>query len=141
MNTQNYWSVVFGADSWQELLDSKANVSGFPRLDRNVKMIMPGDYLLCYQRLEHGIGSCWIGALKVISGVIEDYTPIWIDGPYSWRVGVEIVVALTPKTGVSIHQLGDRLLIYKKWPAFFRDYPRNIPDSDGKLILQVLQEA
>ena len=137
MNILNYWSIVFGGDSWQELLDHKPNVAGFPQLDRNVQAIEPGDHLLCYQS---GV-SRWIRALKVVSKVREDYTRIWRDGPYPQRVRVEVVLALTPETGVSIHQLRDQLMIYKKWPAFFRGYPRNIAETDGKVILKALQEA
>lgn len=79
--------------------------------------------------------------MQVNSKVYENYTRIWRDGDYPYRFNVEVVLALTPETGIPIHQLGDQLLIYKKWPAFFRGYPRNIPEIDGQLILKVLQEA
>ena len=140
MSTQNYWSYVLGGNSWQEVL--ALNVAGFPRLNRHLQSIVPGHYLLCYQRHEGRIGPSWVGALKVLSRVREDHTRIFRDREYPWRIEVEVVVALPLETGVPMHQVRDQLTIQgiqEGW--FFRDYPRVIPEPDGEAILNVLQEA
>ena len=142
MSTRNYWSYVLGGDSWRELLAQDDRRAGFPRMSRNLQMIEPRHYLLCYQRREGRIAPCWVGVLEVVSTVFEDHTPIWRDGEYPWRFKVEAIVALTPETGVPIHQLRGQLTtqgIQEGW--FFRDYPRVIPETDGEVVVNALQEA
>src|SRR6266567_1626604 len=140
MNTRDYWSYVLGGNSWQEVL--ALHVAGFPRLNRHLQSIEPGDYLLCYQKHEGRIDRCWVGALEVVSRLYEDHARIFRDREYPWRFEVKVVVALPLETGVPIHQLRDQLTIQgiqEGW--FFYDYPRVIPETDGEVILNALQEA
>ena len=73
MAGRTYWLDLFTGITWEELLASGANISGFRETRRKmVQRIKPGDYLLCYLT---GV-SRFIGVLEVTSGIIDDNTPI-----------------------------------------------------------------
>lgn len=46
---RTYWLDLFTVETWQELRDHGAEVSGFSKARMaTVKRMKPGDYLLCY---------------------------------------------------------------------------------------------
>lgn len=125
-------------------MDAGAKVSGF-RESRwtTVQKIKPGDYLLCYLT---GVMR-FIGALEVISTPFKDSAPIWKDEEFPCRVKVKILTALTPETAVPIHELRDRLSIFRDlknpiaWTGHLRGSPAKWKVADGEAIVEALAEA
>ncbi len=144
MNTRNYWLDLFTGATWQAFLDAGAKVSGF-RENRwkTVQQMKIGDYLLCYLT---GI-SRWIGVLEVDSEPFKDNSPIWQEDVFPCRVGVRILIELTPETGAPITQLRDQLSIFENlsspfaWTGHVRGSPRKWKISDGEAVVQALLEA
>ena len=118
---RGYWLDLFTGTTWKEFLDAGATVSGFRESRWNVlQQIRPGDYLLCYLT---GI-SRFVGILEAVSEPFTDTTRIWKDEVFPSRIHVRIVVALEPETAVLIHELRDRLSIFRnlKSPAAWADH-------------------
>jgi hypothetical protein len=144
MGSRTYWLDLFTGTTWQEFLDSGGRVSGFRESRwKSVQKIKPGDYLLCYLT---GV-SRFIGILEVLSEPYKDTTPIWKDAVFPCRMQVETVIALTPETAVSIHDLRDELSIFRDlksphaWTGRLRGSPVKWKASDGEAILRALREA
>jgi predicted RNA-binding protein len=142
---RKYWLDLFTGKTWEEFLKSGANVSGFKERRRNIaKKIHPGDYLLCYLT---GI-SRFIGVLEIVSeSYFDTETHIWEDQIFPVRFKVKIVHSLNPKTAISVHDLKDRLTIFKDaktqkgWSGFFRGSPVQFDQRDGEIILETIKYA
>jgi hypothetical protein len=144
MGSRTYWLDLFTGTTWREFVDSGGGVSGFRESRWNtVQKINPGDYLLCYLT---GV-SRFIGILEVVSEPYKDTTPIWKDAVFPCRMQVETVIALTPETAVSIHDLRDELSIFRDlksphaWTGRLRGSPVKWKASDGEAVLGALREA
>jgi hypothetical protein len=144
MATRNYWIDLFTGTTWQEFLDAGGNISGF-RDSRwpTVQQIQLGDYLICYL-----VGvSRFIGMLEVVSKPYKDTSVIWKFDPFPCRLGVKIVVALTPETAIPIKDLQNELSIFqnlkkpKAWSGLLRGSPLKWKPSDGEIVLKALLEA
>ena len=144
MNPPAFWLDLFTGVTWNEFIQAGGTVSGF-RESRwaTVQKIKPGDYLLCYLT---GI-SRFIGALEVVSPPFKDSTPIWKDEDFPCRLKVRSVVALSPDTAVPVHELRDRLSIFRDltsalaWTGHVRGSPAKWKLSDGRVVLDALIEA
>src|SRR4028119_1337935 len=99
MIDRNYWLDLFTGTTWQEFLDNGGTVSGF-RENRwkTAQQIKVGDYLLCYLT---GV-SRFIGVLEVTKSAYKDTTPIWKNDEFPVRLGVKVLIALTPETAVQV---------------------------------------
>lgn len=143
-----YYLNLFSAATWSAFLKNGAQVSGFSRHQRTQALsIAPGSIMLCYL-----VGvSRWVGALQIISEMYEDATPIFkpTDDPFVIRFKVKPLVALEPIKGIPI--TADEVwkwLDWTKnievgsigWGANFQRSLRKIPDSNGPLLLNLLQE-
>jgi len=141
---RSYWLDLFTGTTWQHFMDAGGEVSGF-RESRwaAVQRIKVGDYLLCYLT---GI-SRFIGVLEVTSAPFKDSTPIWKEETFPCRVGVTVVVALSPATGVPIHDLRDDLTIFQNlqsplaWTGHVRGSPQKWKNSDGQAVIQAVSAA
>jgi len=135
---------LFSGTTWREFLEAGASVSGFSETRRNiVSKIRPGDILLCYLT---GVMR-WVGALEVL-GPSEDPSRIWKDAEFPARVAVQPLVKLPPEHGVPLRDLTGKLdfirdkKMWGKFDGFLRGSPNLFKkDSDGELILRLLQEA
>ncbi|SRR5260370_39271381 len=148
--SKNYWFHSFKKTAWQEFHErGNAQVTGFPNSRWvTVQKIQIGDCLLCYQAGE----SCWIGALEVVSAPfylsdepLSEKDRIWHDLEFRSRIGVKVLISLSPKTGVPIAQLKDRLSIFhgskpNSWKGHLLDNPRLWSEADGKVVLAALEE-
>jgi len=141
---RNYWSDVCTGKTWEEFLKKGASVTGFRERGKNVaEKIRPGDYFICYVT---GL-SRFIGVLEVLSHSYYDETPIWEDQPFPIRVDVRVVYKLDAKTAVPIHDLRDRLSIFKKlrtpthWSGFFRRSPMPFDPKDAEIIIDAIKDA
>jgi len=141
---RSYWLDLFTGSTWQEFLDARGEVSGFrERRWRTVQQLKPGDYLLCYLT---GI-SRLIGLLEVTSAPFKDTTPIWKDEDFPCRVRVQVVIELTPSTGVPVLDLKDRLSIFRDlsspraWTGHFRGSLSKWKAADAEIVIEALQEA
>lgn len=144
MAQRTYWLDLFTGTSWQEFLDSGANVSGF-RESRwtTVQKIKPGDYLLCYLT---GVMR-FIGILEVVSEPYKDETPIWSYAAFPCRLNVRVIIMLTPETAIPILDLQKELSIFqnlkrpKAWTGKLRGSPMQWSVADGEIILNALRNA
>ena len=139
-----YWSDVFTGKTWEEFLKNGANVSGFRESSDNIaKKIRPGDYFICYLT---GL-SRFVGVLEVLSDSYFDETPIWEDQIFPVRFKVRVVYKLNAKTAVPIHDLNDRLSIFRKlktparWSGFFRRSPTKFNPRDAEVIVEAIKDA
>lgn len=144
MSTRAYWLSLSTGTTWKEFLDAGGKVSGYREGRwKTVQKIKPGDYLLCYLT---GV-SRFIGVLEVISAPYKDPSPIWKDEDFPSRVKVKTVVVLTPETAVPVHELRDRLSIFRDlknpiaWTGHFRGSPTKWSASDGESVVEALAEA
>ncbi|MCX6376105.1 MAG: EVE domain-containing protein [Armatimonadetes bacterium] len=144
MAARNYWLDLFSGATWQEFLDAGSSVSGF-RESRWAVMrgIKPGDYLLCYLT---GV-SRFVGVLEVTSAAFRDSAPIWKDEHFPCRLRVRVVAALTPETAVPVHDLSDRLSMFRNmkhplaWTGRFRGSPAKWSISDGEAVVEAVVKA
>lgn len=144
MSDRTYWLSIFNPTTWQEFLDTGADVMGFPETQRNtVKWIKPGDYLLDYMT---GV-SRWVRVLEVIS---EPYTDtehqIWKQATFPCRVRVKLLTSLTPDMGVPALALIKELRLFDNlkspnWGLLFKTAPRELHHEDRQLIKKTLQAA
>ena len=139
-----YWLDLFTGKTWEEFKKHGANVSGFQlRRRRLAAQIHPGDYLICYLT---GIGR-FIGVLEVKSDCYMDETPLWEDSPFPVRFKVELIYELKPETAIPVHNLRDKLSIFKNlstpraWTGFFRGSPAKFKGQDGEIITEAIKEA
>lgn len=143
MSARTYWLDLFTRETWQEFLDAGASVSGFREARwATVQRLQPGDYLLCYL-----VGlSRWVGILEVTSQAYKDTSPIWGTDVFPCRVGVRVVVKLTPETAVPIQQMRDQLSIFNHehpiaWTGHLRGSPAKWQDHDGQAVVRRIQEV
>lgn len=141
---RNYWSDVCTGKTWEEFLRHGAGVTGFRERGKNVaKRIRPGDYFICYLT---GL-SRFIGVLEVLSHSYYDKTPIWEDQPFPVRFDVKVIYKLDAKTAVPIHDLRDRLSMFRKlrtsthWSGFFRRSPVQFDPEDAEIIIEAIKDA
>ncbi len=141
---RNYWLDLFTGVTWQEFKKAGANVSGFRHSRwQTVKKIRTGDYLLCYLT---GI-SRFIGLLEVTREAFEDTTLIWKDEDFPARLGVKLILELSPETAIPVHQLKTALSFFKDlrsphaWTGRFRGSPAKWSAADGEAVVRALFEA
>ena len=141
---REYWLNLFSGKTWEEFLKNGANVSGFRESKRKiVEKVRPGDYLICYV-----IGiSRLIGVLEVKSTYYYDETPLWEDEVFPCRLKVELIYSLKPKAAVPVHDLRDKLSMFKGlkspkvWSGFFRGSPTKFKQSDAEIIMEAIKNA
>jgi predicted RNA-binding protein len=141
---REYWLNLFSGKTWEEFLKNGANVSGFRESKRKiVEKVRPGDYLICYI-----IGiSRLIGVLEVKSTYYYDETPLWEDEVFPCRLKVELIYNLKPKAAVPVHDLRDKLSMFKKlkspkaWSGFFRGSPQKFKHNDAEIIMEAIKNA
>jgi len=141
---RRYWLDLFTGKTWEEFLKNGANVSGFKERRKNIATkIHPGDYLICYLT---GL-SRFIGVLEVLSESFFDETPIWEDQLFPVRFKVRAIHTLDAKTAVPIHDLRDKLSLFKSgktsryWSGFFRGSPVQFDPHDGEVIVEAIKNA
>ena len=142
---RRYWLDLFTGKTWEEFLRYGANVTGFKKRRGNIaKKIHPGDYLICYLT---GL-SRFIGVLEVLSESYYDgKIQIWEDQLFPVRFKVKIVHALTARTAVPVHDLKDRLSLFrdartpKSWSGFFRGSPLQFNLRDAEVIIEAIRDA
>lgn len=142
-----YYLNLFSPATWSAFIKNGAQVTGFSKFQRTqASAIVPGSIMLCY--LAHV--SRWVGALQTTSEMYEDSTPIFkpADDPFIIRFKVKSLVALEPIAGIPIttDEVWKQLDWTKNipvgsigWGAHFQRSLRKIPDSNGQLLLNVLQ--
>jgi hypothetical protein len=85
--------------------------------------------------------------LEVVSEPFEDDSLIWQDATFPCRVRVKKLIALTPETGVPIHDLRDRLSIFRRhpdprgWGIYVRRSPTKWTTDDGNAVVDALIQA
>ena len=139
---------LFTPATWKAFCHSGAQVTGFRPRQRRIanERVKRGDVFLCYlTRL-----SRWCGALRVLSDMYEDCTPLFSDpDPFTVRFRVEPIVSLEPKFSVPIHDenVWSTLTItrdYEKgssqWTGFFRGSLNKFSDEDGEYLLRLLEQ-
>jgi predicted RNA-binding protein len=141
---REYWLNLFSGKTWEEFLKNGANVSGFRESKRKtVEKIRSGDYLICYV-----IGiSRFIGVLEAKSKYYYDETPLWEDEIFPCRVKVELIYNLDPKAAIPVHDLLDKLPMFKKlkstkvWSGFFRGSPKKFKKNDAEITMEAIKNA
>lgn len=142
---RKYWLDLLTGKTWEEFLRYGASISGFKERRRNIaKRIHPGDYLICYLT---GL-SRFIGILEVLSeSYFDTETRIWEDQLFPVRFKVKVVCALDAKTAVPIHELKDRLSMFRgtksprAWSGFFRGSPVQFDQKDGEIIVEAIKAS
>lgn len=142
---RKYWLDLFTGKTWEEFLKNGAGVSGFKERRRNIaRHIHPGDYLICYLT---GL-SRFIGILEVLSeSYFDTQTRIWEDQLFPVRFKVKVVHALNPKTAIPVHDLKDKLSIFRDartpraWSGFFRGSPVQFNPGDAEVIVEAIVDA
>lgn len=146
MTPKNYWLDLFTPTTRQQFNDAGASVSGFRESCWKIlQKVKKGDYFLCYLT---GI-SRWVGVLEVVSEPFKDTTQIWEDEDFPCRVKVRVIAALTPKTGIPVMELRDRLTVFQNlkadsplaWTGHFRGSPAKWKPADGEEVVRSIVEA
>lgn len=139
-----YWLDLFTYETWQEFLQAGGRVAGFnANRIKTVQSMRPGDMLLCYLT---GV-SRWIGLLRVIGPAPDDQSRIWSRADFPARIGVEVVVQLTPETAIPVLEMRDRLSIFQNlrsrnaWSVAFRRSPAKFSRDDGRIVVAALHNA
>ena len=110
-----YWLDLFTVETWKEFLDHGGKVSGFSDKRRKVVQgIRPGDYLLCYLTRV----SRFVGLLEVVDKPFFDEEQIWSSDVYPSRVGVRVILALSPEHGVPVLDMREELTIFQNLSTF-----------------------
>ena len=149
-----YWTDIFTLETWAQARARDFRVTGFPpptpgaggysvaMFDR----VQVGHVLLCYCKRP---AMRWVGALKVVSEVFQSEDAVWgLDeegrARYPWRYQAEPIVTLDPATGLDGREAASRLGFLMRlgpaWGTFLQRSLNGVPDEDGDLLLQVLQE-
>jgi len=144
MAKRRYWLNLCTAKSWEESRTRGYTCSGWNESRwKAVQKMQQGDYLLLYMS---GV-SRFIGVLEVASKPFRSEERIWDDALYPCRVEAKPVVMLEPDTAVPIHDLKDKLSIFrdmespKAWIGRVRGSPQEWSAEDGETILRALMEA
>ena len=141
-----YWIIPVSEENWYIIRE--LNIYGAPRdLSHLIKI---GDILIFYvvRHKAQNLGSCFVGAYRVISKWYKEDKPLWQDEKklqktlYPYRVKIEPL-----KQGiVKLEKLLDRLSFIKKkekWRIYLRGCPANfrkpLPEEDAKLILESMK--
>jgi len=143
-----YYLNLFTPETWEAFRKGGASISGFRQRQENYasERVKPGDIFLCYLvRL-----SRWCGALEITSKAFRDATPIFSDpDPFVVRFHVKPLVTLGPEQSLPIfedqiwQQLSETQGIEKGargWAKYFRGSLRHMADTDGSLLLGLLQK-
>jgi hypothetical protein len=139
-----YWLDLFTGKTWDEFRKAGATVTGFRQGSRGTcERIRQGDILLAYVT---GVKR-WVGALEVV-GPSSDATRIWADDAFPIRFTVKPLVLLEAIYGVALEDLEGKVAFFAGpqhhggYRGFFRRSPNRFERaSDGKLVMQLLQEA
>src|SRR5215470_9966189 len=139
-----YWLDLFTGKTWDEFRRAGATVTGFRQGSRGIcERIRQGDILLAYVT---GVKR-WVGALEVV-GPSSDTTRIWADDAFPVRFMVKPLVLLEAIYGVALEDLEGKVAFFSGpqhhggYRGFFRRSPNRFERvSDGKLVMQLLQEA
>ncbi|MDQ1318525.1 MAG: hypothetical protein QG588_2187, partial [Candidatus Poribacteria bacterium] len=142
--SRKYWLDLFTGKTWEEFLKGGGNISGFRERRRKIAQnIHPGDYLICYIT---GI-SRFTGILEVKSECYLDKSPIWGGEEFPVRFKVDIIHKLDVKTALPVHDLRDKLLLFKglksknAWTGFFRGSPTEFDSQDGETIVEAIKDT
>lgn len=138
---------LFSVETWNAFQRHGASISGFSKHQRTQASKIPRDsILLCYL-----VGlSRWVGALQIESESFEDNNPIFSekDDKFIIRFKVKPLVALNVEDGIPITSDGVwSQLSWTKgigigsvgWGANFQRSLRQIPDSDGEFLFNLLR--
>ena len=139
---------LFTPETWHNFREIGASVTGFRKRQRHLasERVEQGDIFLCYlTRL-----SRWCGALRVQSEVYDDDSPIHANpDPFTVRFRVKPIVVLEPESAIPIYEdkVWSTLTITNQhergqphWTGFFRSSLNRFKDSDGKYLVELLQE-
>lgn len=144
MTDNNYWFVLFNLKSWNEFIENKKNVFGFPNYKyKSVMKIKNGDLLLCYLS---GI-SRFVGLYKVTREMFKDKEIIWTENVYPNRLEADPLIQLTPETAVQLFDLKEDLNFIKKsktptgWTYKVRTSPAKWDKVDGDVVTMALTNA
>ena len=142
----NYFLNLFSVDTWRAFHEHGCSISGFSRHQRGqASKIEPDSLMLCYL-----VGvSRWVGVLRVDSRCFEESTPIFseADDKFVIRFNVTPLVTLQPETGIPITdgKVWGALEWTRNirpgavgWGANFQRSLREIPQSDGKYLYELL---
>ncbi|HEY3411865.1 MAG TPA: hypothetical protein VGM51_02295 [Armatimonadota bacterium] len=143
MAKRTYWLGRFTVTTWQKFLDDGASVCGIRETDWDtLNMAEVGDYLLCYATNL----SRFVGILEVTQRDYKDTADIW-DPVYPSKLGVRVIVQLTPETAVPILLLQYQLSISKvgdsplPWKDAVRRWPSPWIEADGEAVVDALLRA
>ncbi|MFG6097359.1 EVE domain-containing protein [Leptothoe sp. ISB3NOV94-8A] len=145
MDKRAYGLCLFNADTWPEFLEAGGDTVGYPHTQhKTVFRIKPGDYILAYMTKV----SRWIAAMEVTSDPYFDTeTKIWKQALFPCRLKVKIQHQLAPEHGIPVLSLAPQLELFDNlkspahWGLLFRSAPREIPQSDGQIIIQAIHKA
>lgn len=139
-----YWLNLFTFETWNEFLNSGANVSGFrEKRWKTVQTIKPGDIFLCYLT---GL-SRWIGLLEATGPAFLDDKPIWKNSSFPARIPVELLVKLDPEIAPPVIEMNNELSMFKNlksphaWTGRFRGSPSKWSQDDGEAVVQAIHLA
>ncbi|MFC1910494.1 hypothetical protein ACFLXC_04320 [Chloroflexota bacterium] len=85
--------------------------------------------------------------LEVLSESYVDETRIWQDQLFPIRFKVKVVYALNAKTAIPVHNLKDKLSIFRDvrtpraWTGFFRGSPVQFNPKDAEVIIEAIKDA
>ena len=142
--TRRYWIDVFPGAGWDKFLKMGANITGFrKRKEKVAKEVRPGDFFLCYIS---GIAR-FIGVTEALGDCYIDHTPLSDGEELPVRIKVRLVHQLRPEHAVPILELKDRLFLFvgvknlSGLAAKFKGCPMELEQADGRIILEVIEEA
>jgi hypothetical protein len=143
-DTRTYWLSVFTLKTWQEFMNTGANVASFRTTRwKSMQNMKQGDYLLCYLS---GVRRL-IGILEVNSAPFFVQSEVWNAIEFPCRVKVNPVVTLNPEMAVPIHELKDKLSIFQNlkrpsgWNHSVLGSPTRWKVADGEVVVKALKKA
>jgi hypothetical protein len=129
---------LFTPETWSELSVYGYAVTGFSEKRRGqASKIERGDILLCYLTGR----SRFVAALRVTSALFVDHeTRIWKSQPFPIRFECELVVRVSDDDGIHLRDVQRQSAQPATYNWIFRGSPQQMPEDDGRWILERLKK-
>lgn len=133
--SDNAWIFIADKQSWIECAEVKS--FGLEKAPGRVKLAQVDDACVAYVRGE----SVFAGVGRITSAYYYDGTPIFEDGTYPHRVGIDVELDFDKTVDVrSLVDMLDFVTDKAHWSVFFRGGVARIPLSDFQTIKSAIEK-
>jgi hypothetical protein len=141
---QRYWLATFDRRSWRTFLELNPSTLGSKTERPDISV---GDVFINYVRTEGPVLGQWVSAEQIVGNVQFEDRRIYQDGvwPYRWQVE-PITPRFIADDGIVAKELIGQMQMFsgctpQNWGSPLRSQGREIPKSDGQLLVQLLSSS